>query len=215
MKWRMWVLAALSLPLGACINMRQVEVEEVATTDSTVVHSPVKAHLADGSVLLFPDGVTVTPEALRGVGARYDLALRYAGEVERVSMDSVVGVESFRTGTNVPVSVALSAPAIALGVVGGVGLFKAIFGSCPTFYSDRAGDFALEAEGFSYSIAPLFESRDVDRLGLEADELGEVRLEVRNEALETHYLNHLELLEVTHRPDEIVLPKQRAQPTVV
>ena len=215
MTWRMWLLACLSLSMAACITKRQVEVVELPATEPTVVRSPVKAHLLDGSVVLFPDGVTVTAESLRGVGSRYDLAAQFAGDVERVPLDSVAGMESFRTGVNVPMTVALSVPATALGLVGSVALFKAIFGSCPTFYSDSAGIFALEAEGFSYSIAPLFENRDVDRLNLQADTLGRVRLEVRNEALETHYLNHLELLEVAQRPDELVLPSHRAQPLAV
>jgi len=84
-------------------------------------------------------------------------------------------------------------------VVTGVGLAAiAIFGSCPTIYADSAGTAVLQAEGFSYSIAPIFESRDVDRLRIRQAADGSVRLEVRNEALETHYLNHLELLEVSH-----------------
>jgi len=33
-----------------------------------------------------------------------------------------------------------------------------------------------------------------------------LRLELRNEAMETHYINHLQLLETTHAPDERVLP---------
>jgi hypothetical protein len=36
-----------------------------------------------------------------------------------------------------------------------------------------------------------------------------LRIETRNEAYETHYLNHLELLEVRHGTDEVVLPDTR------
>jgi len=80
------------------------------------------------------------------------------------------------------------------------------FGSCPTVYADSAGALVLEAEGFSFSIAPLFEMRDVDRLRAQPGPDGIVRLEIRNEALETHYINHLELLEVRHAADEVVVP---------
>jgi hypothetical protein len=31
---------------------------------------------------------------------------------------------------------------------------------------------------------------------------GAVRLHIRNEAMETHYINHLQLVEVRHRPGE-------------
>lgn len=153
--------------------------------------------------------MTVGADTLRGTGRRYDLALRYVGEVQLVPLDSVVGIETFRTGTDVPSTVALSAPATAVGALGGIVLFKVLFGSCPTVYSDSAGTFALEAEGFSDSIAPLFERRDVDRLGTRADSVGTVQLEVRNEALETHSLNHFELIEVRHAPDETVVPDTR------
>lgn len=60
----------------------------------------------------------------------------------------------------------------------------ALFGSCPTFYAAENGAFVLEAEKFSYSISPLFESRDVDLLGARPNERGELTLEVRNAALE-------------------------------
>src|SRR5262249_36061642 len=62
----------------------------------------------------------------------------------------------------------------------------------------------------SYSIAPLLEKRDVDRLSVTPDSAGIVRLEVRNEALETHYTDHLELVEVMHNADEFALPLARA-----
>ena len=80
-----------------------------------------------------------------------------------------------------------------------------VFGSCPTVYADSAGTALLQAEGFSYSIAPIFESRDVDRLRIVQAADGSVRLEIRNEALETHFVNHLELLEVVHGSAETAL----------
>ena len=68
----------------------------------------------------------------------------------------------------------------------------------------------LQAESFSYSIAPLLEKRDVDRLSVVSDASGVVKVEVRNEALESHYIDQLELLEVPHAPDELVLPAARS-----
>ena len=82
----------------------------------------------------------------------------------------------------------------------------AIFGSCPTVYSEGADGFVLEAESFPNSIVPLFEQRDVDPLRVAARSDGTVELEIRNEALETHYINHLELIDVRHAEDEYALP---------
>ncbi|MGH7465874.1 MAG: hypothetical protein ACREK1_11910, partial [Longimicrobiales bacterium] len=73
----------------------------------------------------------------------------------------------------------------------------------------------LEAELFSYSVAPLLEARDVDLLGARADGSGNVDLEIRNEALETHQINHLELLAVDHAGDEAVVPDERGRPLVI
>ena len=76
-------------------------------------------------------------------------------------------------------------------------------------------DPVLEAESFSYSIAPSFEARDVDRLNVPAGDRQTVGLIVRNEALETHYINHLELLEVVHEEGQRVFPDPQGQPLVV
>src|SRR5207249_4812997 len=86
------------------------------------------------------------------------------------------------------------------------------FGNCPTVYADSAGTWALQAEGFSYTLGPAFETRDVDRLGIRPDRDGKIRLEVRNEALETEYFNQLELFEVRHAADETALPDRDGAP---
>ena len=96
--------------------------------------------------------------------------------------------------------------------IGTVALLKALFGSCPTIYVDTDEGPVLQAEAFSYSIAPLLEARDVDRLEVEPDDDGFIRLELRNEALETHYINHLELLAVEHDADVRVVPDERGLP---
>jgi hypothetical protein len=127
-------------------------------------------------------------------------------------MDSVVGIESYQTKTNVAPTVFATAAIGVVATAAAAGLAVAVFGSCPTFYSDSAGTPILEAEGFSYSIAPLFEQRDVDRLRAIAGADGILRLEVRNEALETHYINQLQLLQATHNRDELVVPDEKGAP---
>ena len=82
----------------------------------------------------------------------------------------------------------------------------AIFGSCPTFYATTPEGFTLEAESFSYSVSPLLEGRDVDVLRSTRAKNGWVELELRNEALETHFINHLELLAIETEPVERLVP---------
>jgi hypothetical protein len=205
------------LTAGCVYNVREPAVESLLprTAPGTIVTTPVKAHLLDGSVVHYAYGVRFERDSLHGSGDRYDLRLRPAGLVERLPLDSVVGLATFRSGTNVPASLAVSLGATALGTFGAALLAFAIFGSCPTIYADADGVAVLEAESFSYSIAPLFEQRDVDRLVARPGADGVLTLEVRNEALETHYLNHMELLEVRHAPGSFVLPDAGGLPVAV
>ena len=205
------VLVVLSLP--ACVILTgRAEVAAVDTSTPVTLTTPVKAHLRDGSTVLYRRGVTVAAESLMGPGTRYGITLADSAPVTAVAIADVAGMESFRR-VNEPVpSAALSLlGTAALGALGAA-IAVAIFGSCPTIYSDSAGHQLLEAEGFSYSIAPLFEARDVDRLRALPDARGQVRLEVRNEAAETHFLNQLELLDVEHLPGETVLPDPEGRP---
>jgi hypothetical protein len=181
----------------------------------TNVQSPVKAHLVDGSTVLYPRGVQLVGNVLVTGGNRYKLGSSLPVPSGQISLDSVVGLEAFDTNINVPGSVVASVAGAALTAVGTAGLLVAIFGSCPTFYADSAGTQVLQAEGFSYSIAPLFEKRDADRLRVTPTADGTVILYVRNEALETHYINHLELIEASHDLDETVLPDQQRRAIAV
>ena len=210
--------AAPCLATAACVhvftNLAVRDVRPAGAADSVTVRSAVKAHLLDGSTLVFPTGVTVAGGTVRGAGTRYALGSDLARPADPVPLDSVAAMESFETQVQAAPTVLVSLGATALGVVAAAGAAVAVFGSCPTFYSDSAGQAVLEAEGFSYSIAPLFERRDVDRLRAGAMD-GVVRLELRNEALETHYLNHVELLEVRHAPGEYVAADAGGAPLVL
>lgn len=205
--------------LASCTVYNTPKVSELprpATTDSVAVVSPVKAHLLDGSTVVYRTGVLIVRDTIRSRGPkpayRYNLTLADSTPVDALPLDSVVGMEAFRNSVNGGATAALTVAGVA-GTALGLGLAAiAIFGSCPTFYADTAGVSLLEAEGFSYSIAPLFESRDVDRLRAHADLVGDVRLEVRNEALETHYINQVDLVEVRHAADELVVPDAGGRP---
>ena len=166
--------------------------------------------------MVYTSSVTVRNGTVYGSGLRYDLRLDPMGSVDSLPLDSLIAMEGFSTEVNYGKSVLIS----TLATVGTVGAAVAIacaadpkcFGSCPTVYSDSAGVPVLEAEAFSYSIAPVFEGRDVDRLRAHPGPDGILRLEIRNEAFETHYLNHLDLLEVVHATSETVMPGSKGIP---
>jgi len=204
------VALPLVLLVSACIHVYQsIRPRPLDRHTPVVVTTPVKAHLVDGSTVVFLAGLTVDSAEVRGEGNRYSLTLRDSAAVSSIPLDSIVGMEAFEQSVNGASSFAVSV--LATGgtalVVGALAV--AIFGSCPTVYADSAGTALLQAEGFSYSIAPIFESRDVDRLRLVQAADGSVRLEIRNEALETHYVNQLELLEVVHGSMETALVDER------
>jgi len=213
---RVFLSAALApLVAGACIWVfRSVRVEAIGSNaDSLAIQTPVKAHLRDGSTVLYRAGVLLAHDTLRGPGVRYGLTLRDSTALSVVPLDSVVAMESFRRATNGAPTAIVSTLATGAALLGAaVAAFVIVcsssdcFGNCPTVYADSAGTWALQAEGFSYTLGPAFETRDVDRLGVRPDRDGRIRLEVRNEALETEYVNHLELLEVRHAADETTLP---------
>ncbi len=207
------LLVSLALPGPGCV-FRRVEVEPVVAREGVVIQTPVKAHLKDGSTVVYERGARVAGGALIGAGRRFDLALAPQGEVRELPLSEVLALESFRGAVETTES-ALG----TLGVVAGLAalpfLAVAIFGSCPTVYTETGGAARLEAETFSYSIVPLFEGRDLDRLVGQPDAAGRLRLEVRNEALETHYINHMQVLALEHAPDEIALPDQHGRPLVV
>jgi hypothetical protein len=215
----MAVAATTAVLVGGCINVFfRTEVVPVAYTgiaERSVIQSPVKAHLADGSTVVFAGGATVTPTEITGNGISYPLLSRTGVARSSIPLDSVVGVEAFEQRVLAAQSVVVSIAATAAGMLGTAALLVAIFGSCPTVYADSAGTPILQAEGFSYSIAPLLEHRDVDPLRVQPGLDGAVRLELRNEALETHFINHIELLGAVHAAGTRVVPDQAGEAVTV
>ena len=191
---------------------------QVTGADAAVhaVKSPLKAHLTNGSTVVFLNGATIGMGRIVGMGVAYPL-LDDAKLTRRdtVLLSEVVGVETFESKVLMAQSVTLSLAATALALVGVSGLAVAIFGSCPTLYADSGTGPVLQAEGFSYAIAPMLEHRDVDPLNVRPGADGVIRLELRNEALETHFINHVELLGVRHRVGASLVPDQGGKVVLV
>lgn len=177
-----------------------------------VVTSPMKAFFADGSTAVFAQGGEITQDSIVGRATVFSMGLTDTTEVRALSMDSLVGIEAFQGETHGVASFLASTALTGGALIGSLALFKALFGSCPTFYTVSEDGGVLQAEAFSYSIAPLLEGRDLDATSLTPDVDGVVRVELRNEALETHYINHLDLLAVDHRPGVRVVPNDHGVP---
>lgn len=214
------ILGAATLLSGACYQVVwRTDVAPLGRpapgVGATQVRTPVKVHMTDGSTVIFATGVTISHDSIVGEGVVFAL-LSDAGRARGgVPMDSVVAVEAFQGKVLGAPTAVLTVAATAATVLGIAGLSVALFGSCPTLYAPSGDTLALQAEGFSYAIAPIMEHRDVDPLRVRAGAGGVLRFELRNEALETHFINHMEVLAVRHAPGERIVPDQGGRPVAL
>src|SRR5260221_8451363 len=109
-RWRLHRTASalLAVLVAACQISRGVKIEPRPPASAAAgVTSPVKAHLKDGSTVVFPNGVVLQGRFLKGVGTRYDLTLESSQRVSSVPVDEVAAMETFRNDVNVPATVVL------------------------------------------------------------------------------------------------------------
>jgi hypothetical protein len=169
------------------------------------VSSPfLKAHMKNGNLYIFQSwntdsiGSTITGNGVLLNPGRDTLA---RGQTI-LGLDSVALVE-----TNVITNSGMvTAFTVFTGITAAMTIYcmtnpKACFGSCPTFYVSDGDSMRLQAEGFSSSIAPALEATDVDALYHARSMNGEVTVEMRNEALETHVVRHVDLLAVPRQKE--------------
>lgn len=168
----------------------------------------MKVHMRDGRVYVLADHrVNSASDTIFGKGMLLDLNRdTVAQRWYALPLDSIALIETNQISTSPSVA--------ALTVVTGLSLIltgfcitnpKACFGSCPTFYVAEADSMHLRAEGFSSSIAPSLEAGDVDALRRTVSGPGSFRLEMRNEAYETHVVRHADLLIVPRERGKTIL----------
>jgi hypothetical protein len=169
----------------------------------------LKAHMRDGALYVLSRwDVNENTRALRGNGVQYNAARHVVHEGElATTIDSVVLFETNVTRT----SPSVAALAVVAGVTAGVAVYcatnpKACFGSCPTFYLTDGTRESLQAEGFSASIAPSLEARDLDVLYRAQPRGRDVRIDMVNEAYETHVVRYANLIIAPRAGDHRVLP---------
>ena len=187
-------------------DMRGMSTDQV---DQMRARSPfLRAHLPEGGVYILNEwSLDEARQHVQGGGVqlgpgRDTLATGWF----RVSLDSVALLES----NSVRTSSALAPILLLTAVTAGIAVYcitnpKACFGSCPTFYVPDGDSLRLSAEGFSASIAPALEAADVDALFRARPRGGELAVEMRNEALETHVVRQVNLLAARREPGHRVL----------
>lgn len=197
------VVAIILIPallISGCASEMRREVRtpaEIAARGQT--SGFLKAHMRDGSAYdLSSWRVDMAAGRVSGVGFRSSAeGVALQSGAFNFPVDSVV---VFETDTPAGMPPAAKALTIVLGAALAVGLAKAVFGSCPTFYASDGDSLVLQAEGFSSSIAPSLEATDVDALFRARASSDRFEITMRNEAMETHVVRSVRLLEFPRPP---------------
>jgi hypothetical protein len=209
-KVRLFMKFALSVISFLCFScfVYSTKVHQLVPYNLTKnISSPTKAHLTDGSLIIFQDGFSIAEDRLNGTGELYNLKRDKVKSVDSIQLDSVAFLEYYKSEVEGgSVLGGFLGPIIFGAGVSNDRIAKALFGSCPTIYSYDGDNYSLQAECFSYSVNPMSEDSDLDRIdhGCSFDNI--YRLKITNEALETHYINYMQLIYVDHRPDYEAFP---------
>jgi len=162
----------------------------------------LKAHARDGRLaVLSAWQVDESGRSVAGQGQLYapDRSLIGQGDL-RLTLDEVALFETNRAPASPSMAAMTLVTGVSLAVTGYcIANPKACFGSCPTFYVQGQDPQLLQAEGFSESVAPALEARDLDALYRARPGSTTLTLEMANEALETHVVRDVALV-VAERP---------------
>lgn len=121
----------LLIATSACFLSTSVQGSRitVARPDSATVPGPIKAHLIDGSIVVFPNGLRVMRNEAIGEGWRYAPSLHDSTFVHGFAVDSVAAMEAFHNDYDVVRSVLVSAIAISAASLAVLGAAIAFFAS--------------------------------------------------------------------------------------
>jgi hypothetical protein len=197
------------------IRREMRKVNELSTLSPE--HKFIKAHMKDGSVFILNTWTIDTMSSVvHGYGSHLDINRKVITNRLKAATDSnpvndgfhvpsenIALVESNYIGRTM-----LGGMTVVTGVTAAMTIYcianpKACFGSCPTFYASNGDTLTVQAEGFSTSVAPSLERRDIDMLYHAVAEK-DFTLVVTNEALETHSIRRANLLVFPARENERV-----------
>ncbi|MEI7980676.1 MAG: hypothetical protein WCI71_03425 [Bacteroidota bacterium] len=169
----------------------------------------LKAHMNDGSLYFLNQWITLDSGTyIQAKGEHYNenrkLVASSADSSFTIEMSKVALFESNKItglGGKIGLQTLVMAPVAIITIYCMINP-KACFGSCPTFYAWNGTKMKLMAEGFSSSIARVFEKTDIDMLHSTVITGREYKLQLTNEALETHAIKFADLLVIPRKADE-------------
>ncbi len=195
------ILSLIFLPGCSANRIERVThtAEKVGSIPPSKEYSYIKLHMKNGEVYLFNDwSLNKDENMILGNGNHFDINRQQIAEGQfTIPVNDIVLAETNKISGS-------SSGGILAGLSMITGIFtiiciadpKACFGSCPTFYVHDGNDYVVKSEGFSSSISPALEERDIDVLYNVKTESENFEIQLRNEAYETHVIRSANILAV-------------------
>lgn len=158
----------------------------------------IKLHMNNGELYVLSNWViNEETNLVTGTGRHMNLNREVLSEgVFSISLQEIILAETNHiSGTSASTGV-LATLTVITGIFTIVCIInpKACFGSCPTFYASDGNEYIVQSEGFSSSILPSLEERDVDALYRINPNSENFEIQLRNEAYETHVIRSANIL---------------------
>ena len=211
LKWKILLLSFLLLGCFPSKKSILLKKENLPKTDK-IISAPTKVFLNDNSLILFPNGFEVKNQKVLGRGTRHWID----GSHEKISsqnipLENVVAMTYYELKSSAPSVVGSFILGLHGSILTPVAIYctecpKCCFGSCPTIYVNQGNEQVLKAELFSYSISKYQQEMDLDLLYQGIKNSGQYGIRVTNEALETHYIDFLNIQAVEHPNGTKVYP---------
>jgi hypothetical protein len=182
---------------GSRIERISISPENFKIRESSEKTPYLKLHMQDGELYVLENwSINSITDTISGTGNLYNSNRKVllAGEFN-VPLSQVVIAETNQISGSSSATV-LGLLTIITGVFTVVCIAnpKACFGSCPTFYAYNGENYILQSEGFSSSISPALEEKDVDALYRIDPQSNDFTIQLKNEAYETHIIRSANIL---------------------
>lgn len=195
------------------VNTRNIyETPQLSSDSVRLENNYIKVHLTNGFLAVLNSWeIDDTEQLITGNGFYYNTN-RETTSVNSTSMifnyEDIVLVETneykgFNLISPLLMTVSTVFSAVTIPCIGNP---KTCFGSCPTYYLHQDNALLLQAEGFSSSITKSLEATDIDYLAdFKPGNNDDIKIELVNEAMETHYIRKTELLAVEQTKEEEII----------
>ncbi len=173
--------------------------KEVKNDFENIEENIFKLHMKDATVYIMKDWKILDGDSvITGYGALFDANRNLIKKDDfTIAIKEIALVETNEMNPNPSIITMALVTGASLGLtVYCIFNPKSCFGSCPTFYASNGEEMQLQAEGFSGSIAPSLEDKDIDALYFAKADNGNLLLKMKNEALETHVVRYADILAV-------------------